>query len=128
MTVHRILIEPDIFEALVSGQKTADVLYNDENYKVGDVIEYVNWKVRTTELATELRVISHIEQIEKSVYVLASFAHQEGVKPLWKTGDDYADYEQWKEFLREIYPSAHNQMLDDMKTEYMNPKEKTDGA
>jgi len=40
MAVHELKINPDIYLAVASGKKTAEVRFNDRNYKVGDTLKF----------------------------------------------------------------------------------------
>ena len=43
MTIHELKCWPEFFEPIVSGVKTAELRYNDRNYRVGDVLILREW-------------------------------------------------------------------------------------
>ena len=41
MKVHKLKLNPQWIDSITTGKKKAEIRYNDRNYKVGDVIEFV---------------------------------------------------------------------------------------
>ena len=42
--IHQLKIAPKYFNAVVAGQKTAELRKDDRGYKVGDVLSLCEWK------------------------------------------------------------------------------------
>lgn len=47
MKTHKIKIRPDYFDAILSGQKTFEVRYNDREYKTGDTVALMEFNAMT---------------------------------------------------------------------------------
>lgn len=65
ITVHRLKIAPEYFEAVQSGAKKAEVRNNDRNFKVNDTIllqEYKNGRYTGNILCVRITYISDYNQ------------------------------------------------------------------
>ena len=73
--VHELKSWPEFFEPLLSGEKTAELRYNDRDYQVGDVLVLQEWEPNTLSYSGRQcrRRVSH---------VLCSAGHVGAIMPL----------------------------------------------
>ncbi|CTP96822.1 DUF3850 domain-containing protein [Escherichia coli] len=58
--IHQLKIAPKYFNAVVAGQKTAELRKDDRGYKVGDVLSLCEWKHGVFTGRKWAAVISHV--------------------------------------------------------------------
>ncbi|HCI7873684.1 TPA: DUF3850 domain-containing protein [Escherichia coli] len=58
--IHQLKIAPKYFNAVVAGQKTAELRKDDRGYKVGDVLSLCEWKHGVFTGREWAAVISHV--------------------------------------------------------------------
>lgn len=77
MKVHKLKLNPQWIDSITTGKKKAEIRYNDRNYKVGDVIEFVGMSdvrfriTNITEFPQWLRewyVVLSLEKMNIGVY------------------------------------------------------------
>lgn len=77
MKVHKLKLNPQWIDSITTGKKKAEIRYNDRNYKVGDVIEFVGMSdvrfriTHITEFPQWLRewyVVLSLEKMNIGVY------------------------------------------------------------
>ena len=72
---HSLKILPEYFNAVKSGNKNAEIRYNDRNYRVGDILSLREWDGDYSGRHIEVRVV-HIlddEQYLQKGYVMLGF-------------------------------------------------------
>jgi len=73
MTVHELRCWPEFFAPLLSGEKTAELRYNDRDYQVGDILLLREWEPKG-EVYTGReckRVVTHVLHGAGTVGVIA---------------------------------------------------------
>jgi hypothetical protein len=68
MTVHKLKVQQQYFEALFDGTKTCEVRYNDRDYQVGDLLVFAgsirrNEEVLFGEVACEVTHILPLDEV-----------------------------------------------------------------
>ncbi|AKJ41752.1 DUF3850 domain-containing protein [Pragia fontium] len=74
MKIHQLKILPEYFDPVFQGIKTAELRYNDRDFKVGDVLELKEWIPERYTGSKLWRTIMHIADVNdfKPGYVLLS--------------------------------------------------------
>ena len=75
MTIHELKIKSKYFMDVARGRKSAEIRYNDRNYRVGDILSLKEWDSRYSGRHVEVR-ITHIlddEDFLQNGYVMLSF-------------------------------------------------------
>jgi hypothetical protein len=73
MTVHKLKTWPEFFDAILSGEKTFEIRYDDRGYRAGDRLLLQEWRPQTKEYTGR-------EMWLEVTYIIQGF---EGLAPGW---------------------------------------------